>query len=216
MAPFVGEGEFLPTSVVRGGSHRQPYDHQPGVGHSARLRGAAARSIDVPYLRGSGRDRARILLLLAVVAAVTLLAARIGVPYPILMVVAGLGIGLLPFMPRVELEPDVVLGLFLPPILFSAAYVLSPRDLWRNVRPISLLAVGLVFTTTLGVAAVVMALAPELGWPVAIALGAIGSPPDAMVRRFRCGAVAAPGQRRHARCRQPDSALNRAPRRPHP
>jgi Na+/H+ antiporter len=123
-----------------------------------------------------------ILILLAVVAAVTLLAARLNVPYPILMVVAGLGIGLLPFdfVPRVELDPDLVLALFLPPILFSAAFFLSPRDLWRNVRPISLLAVGLVFTTTLGVAAVAMALAPELGWPVAIALGAIVSPPDAI------------------------------------
>lgn len=120
------------------------------------------------------------LLLLAVVAAVTLLAARIGVPYPILMVVAGLGIGLLPGVPRVELDPELVLALFLPPILFSAAFFLSPRDLWRNVRPISLLAVGLVFTTTLAVAAVVMAVAPQLGWPVAIVVGAIVSPPDAI------------------------------------
>ena len=79
-----------------------------------------------------------------------------------------------------ELAPDLVLALFLPPILFSAAYFLSPRELWRNVRPIGLLAVGLVFMTTLAVAAVVMAFAPELGWPVAIALGAIVSPPDAI------------------------------------
>jgi len=124
-----------------------------------------------------------ILLLLAVVAAVTLLAARIGVPYPILMVVAGLALGLLLGVlgvPRVELPPDLVLVLFLPPILFSAAYFLSPRELWRNIRPITLLAVGLVFTTTLAVAFVVMALAPQLGWPVAIALGAIVSPPDAI------------------------------------
>jgi len=121
-----------------------------------------------------------VLLLLAVVAAVTLLARRIGVPYPILMVVAGLGLGLLPFLPRFELEPEVVLALFLPPILFSASFFLSPRDLWRNVRPIGLLAVGLVITTTLAVAAVAMAVAPELGWPAAIALGAIVSPPDAI------------------------------------
>ena len=124
-----------------------------------------------------------ILLLLAVVAAVTLLAARIGVPYPILMVLAGLGLGLVLgalSVPRVELDPDLVLVLFLPPILFSAAYFLSPRDLWRNIRPISLLAVGLVLTTTLAVAAVVMAVAPDVGWPVAIALGAIVSPPDAI------------------------------------
>ncbi|MDX6594250.1 MAG: monovalent cation/hydrogen antiporter [Gaiellales bacterium] len=120
------------------------------------------------------------LLLLAVVAAVTLLAARIGVPYPIPMVIAGLAIGLVPGVPRVELDPELVLALFLPPILFSAAFFLSPRELWRNVRPISLLAVGLVLTTTVAVAAVLMAVAPQLGWPVAIALGAIVSPPDAI------------------------------------
>ncbi len=120
------------------------------------------------------------LLLLAVVAAVTLLAARIGIPYPILMVVAGLGIGFVPGLPHVELDSELVLALFLPPILFSAAFFLSPRELWRNVRPITLLAVGLVLATTVAVAAVVMAFAPQLGWPVAIALGAIVSPPDAI------------------------------------
>jgi Na+/H+ antiporter len=119
-------------------------------------------------------------VLLAVVAAVTLVAQRIGVPYPILMVLAGLGLGFVPAVPRIELEPDIVLLLFLPPILFSTAYFMSPRELWRNVRPISLLAVGLVATTTLAVAAVAHALEPEMPWPVAIALGAIVSPPDAI------------------------------------
>jgi monovalent cation/hydrogen antiporter len=68
-----------------------------------------------------------ILFLLAIVAAVTLFAARIGVPYPIPMVVAGLIVGLVPDMPRFEIEPELVLALFLPPILFSAAFFLSPR-----------------------------------------------------------------------------------------
>jgi len=121
-----------------------------------------------------------VLLLLAVVAAVTLLAARVGIPYPILMVVAGLVMGLVPAIPKVELDPAIVLALFLPPILFSGAFFLSVRDLWRNIRPITFLAVGLVITTTLAVGAVAMALAPELGWPVALALGAIVSPPDAI------------------------------------
>ena len=121
-----------------------------------------------------------VLLLLAVVAAVALVAEKVGVPYPILMVVAGLGIGLVPAVPAVELNPDTVLVVFLPPILFSGAYFLSVRDLWRNIRPITLLAIGLVVTTTLAVALVVMGIAPELGWPVAIALGAIVSPPDAI------------------------------------
>ena len=75
-----------------------------------------------------------------ILAAVTLLAARIGIPYPILMVVAGLAIGLVPAVPTVELHPEIVLALFLPPILFSGAYFLSARDLWHNIRPITLLA----------------------------------------------------------------------------
>ena len=121
-----------------------------------------------------------LLVLLAVVAAVTVVAERIGMPYPILMVLAGLALALVPAFPAVELEPDVVLVIFLPPILFAAAYSLSPRELWRNIRPISLLAVGLVIATTAAVAAVAMSFAPELGWPMAIALGAIVSPPDAI------------------------------------
>lgn len=121
-----------------------------------------------------------VVLLLAVVALVTLVARRIGIPYPILMVVAGLPLGLVPGFRTVELEPELVLLLFLPPILFAAAYLSSPRELWRNIRPITLLAFGLVLTTTVAVAAVVVALVPGLGWPAAIAFGAIVSPPDAI------------------------------------
>ena len=121
-----------------------------------------------------------VVLLLAVVALVTLVARRIGVPYPILMVIAGLPLGLVPGFGSVELDPELVLLLFLPPILFAAAYLSSPRELWRNVRPITLLAFGLVLTTTVAVATVVIWLIPGLGWPAAIAFGAIVSPPDAI------------------------------------
>jgi CPA1 family monovalent cation:H+ antiporter len=121
-----------------------------------------------------------VLLLLAVVAAVTLIAQKFRIPYPILMVIVGLGIALIPAVPTVELDPDTVLTLFLPPILFAGAFFLSVRDLWRSIRPILLLAIGLVITTTVAVAAVAIALVPELGWPMAVALGAIVSPPDAI------------------------------------
>ena len=121
-----------------------------------------------------------VVVLLAVVAAVAVAARRLGIPYPILMVVAGLGLGLIPGVPAVELEPDLVLFLFLPPILFGAAFTSSPRELWRNKRPISLLAFGLVLTTTLAVAAVITVLVPAMPLPAAIALGAIVSPPDAI------------------------------------
>ena len=122
-----------------------------------------------------------VFILLAIVAAITLVSRRIGVPYPIVMVIAGLILDLIPDSPLyVELDDEIVLLVFLPPILFSAAYLSSPRELWHNVRPISLLAVGLVITTTAAVAGIAMFLIPSLGWPLALALGAIVSPPDAI------------------------------------
>ncbi|MGZ8512880.1 MAG: cation:proton antiporter, partial [Candidatus Limnocylindria bacterium] len=121
-----------------------------------------------------------LLVLLSVVAAITIAARRVGIPYPILMVIGGLVLGLVPGAPRVELDPETVLLLFLPAILFSAAFLSSPRDLWRNVRPITLLAFGLVLTTTVAVATVMVLLVPGIGWAAAIALGAIVSPPDAI------------------------------------
>jgi len=136
-------------------------------GHAIRL--PEVESIEVIFLG-----------LLGVVAAITIAARRIGIPYPILMVVGGLALGLVPGVPRVELDPETVLLVFLPAILFSAAFLSSPRDLWRNLRPITLLAFGLVLMTTLAVAIVMMILVPGIGWPAAIALGAIVSPPDAI------------------------------------
>jgi monovalent cation/hydrogen antiporter len=122
-----------------------------------------------------------VFILLAIVAAITLVSRRIGVPYPIVMVIAGLILDLIPDSPLyVELDDEIVLLVFLPPILFSAAYLSSPRELWHNVRPISLLAVGLVITTTAAVAGIAMLFVPSLGWPLALALGAIVSPPDAI------------------------------------
>ena len=121
-----------------------------------------------------------VILLLAVIAVITLVARRVGMPSPILMVIVGLPLGLVPGFGNVQLEPELVLFLFLPPILFGAAYLSSPRELWRSVRSISLLAFGLVLTTTAAVAFVMVWLIPGIGWPAAIAFGAIVSPPDAI------------------------------------
>ncbi len=121
-----------------------------------------------------------VLVLLGLVAALAVLSRRVGIPYPIVMTVAGLLLGLVPGLPRVELPPDIVFLLFLPPILFSAAYFTSPRELRANARPIALLAIGLVLATTVVVGLVVHALVPGLGWAPAFALGAIVSPPDAV------------------------------------
>ena len=125
-----------------------------------------------------------VLVLLLVVALLTVLARRIGIPYPILMTLGGLALGLVtrlvPDLPRVELAPDIVFLLFLPPLLFAAAFFTSPRDLQATARPIGLLAVGLVLTTTVIVAVAVHTLAPGVPWAVAFALGAIVSPTDAV------------------------------------
>ena len=121
-----------------------------------------------------------VLSLLLVVALLAVLSRRIGIPYPILMTVGGLLLGLVPGLPRIELAPEIVFLLFLPPILFSAAYSTSLRELRANARPIGLLAFGLVLVTTGAVAVVTHALAPGIGWPAAFVLGAIVSPPDAI------------------------------------
>jgi Na+/H+ antiporter len=120
-----------------------------------------------------------ILVLLAAVATLATLANRIKVPYPILLVLGGLALGFVPGLPRVELDPDVVFLLFLPPLLYVSALFTSWRDFRANLRPISLLAVGLVLMTTCAVAAVAH-WAIELPWAAAFALGAIVSPTDAI------------------------------------
>jgi monovalent cation/hydrogen antiporter len=121
------------------------------------------------------------LLLLALMVAVvglSVLARWIGVPYPILLVLGGLVLGFVPGMPAVELPPELVLVLFLPPLLYSAAFFSSPRDLRADARVITMLAVGLVLVTTAAVAVAARAVVDGLPWAAAFALGAIVSPTD--------------------------------------
>ena len=112
-----------------------------------------------------------ILILLIAVAALATLANRIGVPYPILLVLGGLVLGFVPGLPRVELHPEIVFLLFLPPLLYVSALFTSWRDFRANLRPISLLAVGLVLVTVCVVAAVAH-WAIGLSWAAAFVLGA--------------------------------------------
>src|SRR6476469_7052704 len=115
-----------------------------------------------------------------VVVAVTALARRLPVPPPILQVAAGFLVGLVPGVAIPELDPELVFFVFLPPILWAAAFFTSLRDFSANRRPIGFLAIGLVLVTSAVVAIVARALFPGMTWPVAIALGAIVSPPDAV------------------------------------
>ena len=120
-----------------------------------------------------------ILGLLLVVAALAVVAKMLAIPYPILLVIGGLVLGFVPGLPHVELNPELVFVLFLPPILTSAAWYTSWRDFRFNLRPILLLAIGLVLVTTSAIAVVAHAVL-GLEWASGFLLGAIVSPPDAV------------------------------------
>jgi len=121
-----------------------------------------------------------ILVLLATAVALAISADRLRLPYPIVLVVGGVVLAFGSGLPRVEIPPELVLVIFLPPLLFGAAWFTSWRDFAANLRAIGLLAIGLVVATTVGVAAVAHALIPGMPWAVAFVLGAIVSPPDAV------------------------------------
>lgn len=118
-----------------------------------------------------------ILLLLAVLVVVAVAAQRLKTPPSILLVIAGIALALVPGMPAVELAPELVLLVLLPPLIYSAGVSMSWREFCLNLRPIVLLAFGAVVFTTCAVAVAVHYL---LGWPWAVAfvLGAIVAPPD--------------------------------------
>jgi len=121
-----------------------------------------------------------ILLLFAVVAGLRFFADRTGIPLPSLLVLGGLGVALTPGLPHLVLDPDTVFLIFIPPLLFWSSIRTSLRDLRRNLRAITLLAVALVIATIGVVARTTHALLPDLPWAVCFVLGAIVSPPDAV------------------------------------
>src|SRR5215468_6613414 len=119
-------------------------------------------------------------LLFCAVVGVVLMGQRLKIPYPIALVLGGLCISLVPGLPVVGVNPDIVFLFFLPPLLYAAAWFTSWHEFKANSRPILLLAVGLVIFTTLIVGFVIDAFIPEMPLSVACALGALISPPDAV------------------------------------
>jgi CPA1 family monovalent cation:H+ antiporter len=118
--------------------------------------------------------------IVAIVVALTAIARRLPLPTPILQLIAGFLVALAPGVAIGNVDPHFVFFFFLPPILWSAAMFTSVRDFSRNLGAISTLAIGLVVVTTAVVAIVARQLFPGLPWAVAVALGAIVSPPDAV------------------------------------
>jgi monovalent cation/hydrogen antiporter len=127
--------------------------------------------------------------LILAVATMLAIAPTLRIPYPILLVIGGLALGVLPGMPEFELQPELVFYGILPPLLYSSAFFTSLRELRVSARPIGLLAVGLVVVTTVGVAVVAHEFIEGLSWSSAFVLGAIVSPTDpvaatSIARRF--------------------------------
>jgi CPA1 family monovalent cation:H+ antiporter len=118
--------------------------------------------------------------IVATVIAVAGICGKLDLPSPLILIAVGIGASYLPFIPDVQLNPDVVLVGLLPPLLYSAAIHTSLVDFNANRRSILLLSIGLVGFTTVGVGVVVHWLLPDLGWPGCFAIGAVVAPPDAV------------------------------------
>src|SRR6516225_6954125 len=118
--------------------------------------------------------------LMCAVVGVVLVGRRLTMPYPIALVLGGLCISLVPGLPPVHINPDLVFLLFLPPLLYAAGWFTSWHDFKANLRPIFMLAFGLVLFTTFVVGVALHSLIPAIPLPVAFAFGAIVSPPDAV------------------------------------
>src|SRR3954447_6670776 len=116
--------------------------------------------------------------LLVGVAGLSALARRLSIPYPIVLVVRGALFGFVPGIPDVHLDPDVVLVIFLPPLLYGAAFFSNLNDMRANLRGLTLSSGGLVLATTAGVAVAAHELIDGMPWGAAFALGAVVSPTD--------------------------------------
>ncbi|WP_018631284.1 Na+/H+ antiporter [Niabella aurantiaca] len=121
-----------------------------------------------------------ILVLLGLMVLLNVVAEKIKIAPPIVLIVAGIGVGFIPSMPVPEIDPEIIFLLFLPPLLYDAAFNIHFKDFRENMGTISALAIGLVFLTTAGVAVLSYYLIPGMTWPLAFVLGAILAATDAV------------------------------------
>ncbi len=142
-------------------------------------------SVTASYL-GAG-----LVIAISVVASRTL-ARRSGIPYPVFLVVAGAGAGFLPHVGGTALDPRIVFFGFLPPLVYHAGLVTSPRELRAHAWPIGLGALGLVLATTFAVAGVSWAVAPGIGWVGAFILGSVVAPTDPVAATSVFGRLGVP------------------------
>ncbi|OMQ13335.1 Na+/H+ antiporter [[Flexibacter] sp. ATCC 35103] len=121
-----------------------------------------------------------IIFILAIVIGLSAFADTIKLPQPILLVIVGVAIGFIPTMTEIEINPEIIFLIFLPPLLYDASFNISPKDFKTNINTIGTLAISLVFLTTIGIAVVAYFMIPGMTWPLAFVLGAILSATDAV------------------------------------
>ncbi|MFH6994008.1 Na+/H+ antiporter [Flavobacterium sp. FlaQc-48] len=121
-----------------------------------------------------------IIFILTIVIGLSAFAHKIKLPYPILLVIAGIAIGFIPSMGEIEINPEIIFLIFLPPLLYDASFNISPKDFKTNINTISTLAISLVFLTTIGIAVVARYMISGMTWPLAFVLGSILSATDAV------------------------------------
>lgn len=120
------------------------------------------------------------LLIMALMIGASAFATKIRLPVPVILILVGIAAGFTPSIPDIRLNPDMVMLIFLPPLLYDAAFNISFKEFRVNINTIGTLAIGLVFITTAGIAAVAHYMIPGMSWPLAFVLGAILSATDAV------------------------------------
>jgi len=121
-----------------------------------------------------------VIFILAVMIGLSAIADKIKLPYPVLLIIAGIGVGFIPSIPNIALNPEIVFLIFLPPLLYDAAFNISYKTFMTNINTIGTLAISLVFITASGIAVAAHYLIPGMTWPLAFVLGAILSATDAV------------------------------------
>jgi CPA1 family monovalent cation:H+ antiporter len=121
-----------------------------------------------------------VIFIMAIMIGLSAIADKIKLPYPIILIVAGIGIGFIPTLPNIELNPEIVFLIFLPPLLYDAAFNISYQTFKTNINTIGTLAISLVFITASGIAVAAHYMIPGMSWPLSFVLGAILSATDAV------------------------------------
>lgn len=134
----------------------------------------------IPYKFQKMENYTIIIFILAIVIGISAFAEKSKLPFPILLVIVGVAIGFIPTMNEIEINPEIIFLIFLPPLLYDASFNISPKHLKTNLSTISTLAIPLVFLTTFWIAVVSHYMITGMSWPLSFVLGSILSATDAV------------------------------------